>query len=100
HFELHVLFHTNPDGRKIAEDGYLQRKSTDRTQGACSDPPTVSNQYGVDLNRNSTFMWGGSGSSTAPCSQTYRGTAPGSAPEVDAVEDYMRSIFPDQRGPG
>jgi hypothetical protein len=100
HFELHVLFHSNPDGRKVAEQGYLQRKNTDRSNGNCSDPPTGSNQYGVDLNRNSTFLWGGSGSSTAPCSQTYRGPAAGSAAEVDAVEDYLRAIFPDQRGPG
>lgn len=100
HFEAHLLFHSNPDGRKIAEQGYLQRKNTDTTNGSCSVPPTGSNQYGIDLNRNSSFMWDGSGSSTSPCTQTYRGPAAGSAPEVHAIQTYLRAIFPDQRGPG
>jgi len=100
HFELHVLAHTNPDGRKLAELGYSQRKNINRNNGGtCSNPPTSSSQYGTDLNRNSSFKWGGAGTSTSPCNLTYRGPSAGIEPEVRAVELYMDSIFPDQRGP-
>ncbi|HYI03059.1 M14 family zinc carboxypeptidase [Hyalangium sp.] len=101
HSEVHIVTHSNPDGRKIAEQGYLQRKNRNpgTASQTCSNPPTSSSQYGVDLNRNSTFGWGGSGSSSSPCTQTYRGTGPASEPETMALESYIRSLFPDRRGP-
>ncbi|MEX1368679.1 MAG: M14 family metallopeptidase [Nannocystaceae bacterium] len=98
-YELHVVPQVNPDGRKIAEQGYTQRKNRNVDLGACSDPPTSSSQYGVDLNRNSSFGWGGAGTSTNPCNLTYRGTSAASEPEVQALQTYMSSIFADQRGP-
>ena len=67
--------------------------------GDCAWPPTGGNQYGVDLNRNQAFKWDEEGHSTNPCASTYRGTAPASEPEIVAYEDYLRSLFPDQRGP-
>jgi carboxypeptidase T len=98
-FELHVLPHTNPDGRKLAEQGYSQRKNINNTNGGtCSNPPTSSSQYGTDLNRNSSFKWGGAGTSTSPCNLSYRGQSAAAEPEVRAVESYMDSLFPDQRG--
>ncbi|MDY7225742.1 M14 family metallopeptidase [Hyalangium rubrum] len=94
HHELHVIVQSNPDGRRIAETGLSKRKNTNTTQGACN-----TTTWGVDLNRNSTFDWGGSGSSTSHCNETYRGSAAGSEPETQALENYILSIFPDQRGP-
>ena len=91
--EIHIMPQANPDGRKIAEGGVLWRKN--RNPAGC-----VGGDYGVDLNRNSGFQWGGTGSSGNACSQTYRGTAPETEPEVQAIENYAASIFPDQRGPG
>jgi hypothetical protein len=64
------------------------------------DPPAWYDQYGTDLNRNTDFKWGLTGSSGDPCAQTYRGPAPSSEPETKALLDYMRALFPDQRGPG
>lgn len=102
--ELWVLPLANPDGREIAEPGtpspYLQRKNADNTAGgACANPPTVSNQAGVDLNRNHSFLWGGVGTSTAPCDQTYKGTSAASEPETQALQNLLAQLFADQRGP-
>ena len=90
YYEVHILPQTNPDGRKIAEGGTLWRKNTNNTDGC-----TNSNQWGVDLNRNSSYEWGNA--STNACSVTYRGSSPASEPEVQTVQNYATSIFPDQR---
>ncbi|MDC0715095.1 M14 family metallopeptidase [Stigmatella sp. ncwal1] len=94
YYELHVVVQSNPDGRRIAETGLSKRKNTNTSLGSCS-----TTTYGVDLNRNSSFDWGGPGASTSACSETYRGRAAASEPETLALENYIRSIFPDQRGP-
>lgn len=93
--EIHLMLQTNPDGRKKAEAGSLWRKNTN--QNYCS--PTSSSR-GADLNRNFDFEWGCCGGSSGnQCSTTYRGPSPASEPEVQAVQNYLQSIFPDQRGP-
>ena len=92
--EIHLLLQTNPDGRKHAEAADLWRKNTN--QNYCG---TGSSSRGADLNRNFSFQWnccGGSSSST--CSETYHGPSAASEPEVQAVQDYLRAVFPDQRG--
>ncbi|MCA9934049.1 MAG: hypothetical protein KC415_09010, partial [Anaerolineales bacterium] len=92
--EIHLLLQSNPDGRKQAETGISWRKNTN--QNYCS--PT-SNYRGADLNRNFQFQWGCcGGSSGSQCSETYRGPYAASEPEVQAVQNYVMSIFPDQRG--
>lgn len=101
--EIWVIPVINPDGRKIVESGgtapYYQRKNANTTRGSCANPPTSTNQYGVDLNRNATFHWGGVGSSTSACSQTYRGVSASSEPETQAAQALFNSLFADQRGP-
>ena len=91
----------NPDGRVIAEQGFYQRKNTNNTYTTgCANPPTAANQYGVDLNRNSHFKWGTINPPTEPrCGQTYPGPTVASEPETSAMENLVRSLFPDQRGP-
>ncbi|MGH9464571.1 MAG: M14 family zinc carboxypeptidase, partial [Thermoanaerobaculia bacterium] len=89
HHEVHVLLVMNPDGRKQAEAGLLWRKNTDNDDG-CGNPSL----WGVDLNRNYDFEWEFSG---APCSETFSGPEADSEPEVDASQDYMVGLFPDQR---
>jgi hypothetical protein len=100
--ELWVIPVLNPDGRKIVEGGgnspYYQRKNANNTRGSCSNPPTSSNQYGVDLNRNATFHWGGVGSSSTACSQTYKGVSAASEPETQAAQGLFNSLFADRRG--
>jgi carboxypeptidase T len=84
----------NPDGRKIAENGVLQRRNL-RMQ-TCATPGGAS---GVDLNRNSSFLWGGTGSSTSGCSDTFRGAASASEPETQALQNLIAQTFVDARGP-
>jgi hypothetical protein len=92
YYEIHVAPLTNPDGRKMAEAGHYWRKNTDNDDG-CKDPSS----WGTDLNRNSTFKWGGD--TNYACEATYQGPAPGSEPETQAIQNYLLNIFPDQRGP-
>lgn len=96
HHEIHLILMANPDGRKFAEAGALWRKSTNRN--TCLSTPS---RRGIDLNRNFPFRWGCcGGSSVSECSQTYRGPNVQSEVETQAIIEYVRSIFPDQRGPG
>jgi len=102
--EIHILFHMNPDGRKIAEAGVLKRKNNNIN--ACG--MTGFNNFGVDLNRNFSFFWarreseydysGAYRVSDDECNETYRGPYPGSEPETQAVEAYIRGLYADSRG--
>jgi carboxypeptidase T len=96
HHEVHLMLMTNPDGRKKAETGLSWRKNTNRAY--CG---ATSNTRGADLNRNFSFSFnstGGQGSSGAQCDLTYRGPSAASEPETKAIEGYVRSLWPDQRG--
>lgn len=96
HHEVHLMLQTNPDGRKKAETGILWRKNAN--ENYCS--PT-SNSRGADLNRNFTEGWNtvSGGSSGSQCNDTYRGPSPASEPETQAIEAYVRNLWPDLRGP-
>jgi hypothetical protein len=96
HHEVHLLLQTNPDGRKRAETGLSWRKNVNNNH--CAN----TNTRGVDLNRNFTHSWNvtnGEGSSGSACNLTYRGPSAGSEPETQTVENYIRSLWPDRRGP-
>jgi hypothetical protein len=71
HSRILLVPQANPDGRKRAETGISQRRNL--RPATCATTPANS---GVDLNRNSSFLWGvANGSSTSGCSDTYRGSA-------------------------
>lgn len=67
---------TNPNG------GGMWRKNRRLNSGG---------SYGIDLNRNFSYMWGydNIGSSSDPSSEDYRGTAPFSEPEAQAVSQFF-----------
>ncbi len=82
----------------VNPDGYVYNQTTNPSGGGFWRKNRENNgdgTFGVDLNRNyGTFkMWnapnGGSSSSTA--SETYRGTAPFSEPETQAIDSFVRS---------
>ena len=93
--EVHLMLQANPDGRKHAEAGQLWRKNVN--ENYCEADP---DNRGADLNRNFDFAWNCcGGSSDLQCSDTYHGASAASEPEALSIQNYIRSIFPDQRGP-
>ncbi|NER81296.1 MAG: hypothetical protein F6K42_17365, partial [Leptolyngbya sp. SIO1D8] len=99
--EIHIVPIVNPDGRKLAEQGYLWRKNTN-TNPQPGDDPAPFPTYGVDLNRNYGFEWAngvdrngntGVGSTDNPTSNSYHGSGPFSEPESQAVRDYVSTLF-------
>ena len=93
--EVHLMLQANPDGRKHAEAGQLWRKNVN--ENYCAEEP---NSRGADLNRNFDFAWDCcGGSSDSECSNTYHGASATSEPEVLSIQNYIQSIFLDQRGP-
>ena len=83
--ELWFVPMLNPDGHAF---------STQRATEIGSEPPRQwrknrrrngDGTFGVDLNRNYAFGWGGEGSIDIPGSRMYRGPAPFSEPETRAV---------------
>ncbi|MGL4608825.1 MAG: M14 family metallopeptidase [Trueperaceae bacterium] len=92
HQELHLIIQANPDGRKAAEGGVLWRKNGNSTH--CGG---VSRFYGADLNRNFSFAWGRAGAGDKPCTETYRGSHAASEPETQAIQNYLKKLFPDKR---
>lgn len=85
--EIWIVPDLNPDGGEydIATGSYRSwRKNRQPNYG--------SSYVGTDLNRNWNFKWGCcGGSSGSTGSETYRGPAPESAPEVKVVSDFVRS---------
>ncbi len=82
--EIYVLPNVNPDGGEydIADGTYRYWRKNRR--------PNLDGSYGVDLNRNYGYRWGCcGGSSPVPASETYRGPAPFSEPETQAVRDFV-----------
>ena len=83
--ELYLVSIVNPDGVVYNEQtdpngGGMWRKNR-RNNGDGS--------YGVDLNRNYTYQWNGSGSSPYPEDDTYRGPYAGSEPEIQALMSFI-----------
>ncbi len=78
---IDVIPVVNPDGYHHAwtVDRLWRKNRRDNGDGT----------FGVDLNRNWAFEWGGGGASTVTSDATYRGTAPFSEPESAAMRDYF-----------
>jgi carboxypeptidase T len=112
--EIWIVPTANPDGHWLVTLGtnehyggapFTQRKNANRDVDSngiadCQQwPPASFAQYGIDLNRNHSFGWGLPGSSSEPCSLLYRGPTEASELEVAYLEELIRVLIPDQRGP-
>ena len=90
--ELWFVPVANPDGYDFTftEGNRLWRKNLRDNNG----DGTITPGDGVDLNRNFATKWGydNEGSSPNPASETYRGTAPNSEPESQALEAFMGRV--------
>ena len=91
--EIWIVFALNPDGMQYDLTGNPYREWRKNRQ-----PTPGSSKVGTDLNRNYDYAWGCCrGSSGSPGSLTYRGWKPFSAPETQAMRDFVRSRVVDGR---
>ncbi|MDX2931138.1 M14 family metallopeptidase [Streptomyces ipomoeae] len=85
--EIWIVPDLNPDGGEydIATGSYRSWRKN-------RQPNSGSSAVGTDLNRNWAYRWGCcGGSSGSTSSDTYRGSAAESAPEVKVVANFVRS---------
>lgn len=74
-------------------DGYVRNQTQDPNGGGLWRKNRRNNgdgTYGVDLNRNYGYEWGGTGASANSSASTYRGPQPMSEPEVQAMEWFAQ----------
>jgi hypothetical protein len=85
--EIWIVPTVNPDGAE-----YDVATGTYRSWRKNRQPNSGSSYVGTDLNRNWAYKWGCcGGSSGSTSSETYRGSAGESAPEVKALANWVRS---------
>jgi hypothetical protein len=79
--DFYILPVINPDGYEYSwiEERFWRKNRRNNGDGT----------FGVDLNRNWAYAWGGPGSSGNTQSDIYRGTAPFSEPETAALRDFI-----------
>lgn len=83
--DIHIIPMVNPDGAEydIASGSYRMWRKNRRTNG--------NGTFGVDLNRNYSYMWGTGGSSSSGSSDVYMGPKPFSEPETLAVKNLIEN---------
>ena len=85
--EVWLVFDMNPDGGE-----YDIATGTYRSWRKNRQPNSGSQYVGTDLNRNWGYRWGCCGGSSGTfSSETYRGSAPFSAPETTVVSNFVNS---------
>ncbi len=84
--QIWIVPMVNPDGHQysVTEDRLWRKNRRNNGDGS----------YGVDLNRNYGYQWGGPGSSGDTYSETYRGPAAFSEPETQACRDFLQALQP------
>ncbi len=78
--EIWIIPVSNPDGYQYTWDVNRLWRKNRRNNG--------NGTFGVDLNRNWDYQWGGAGASTNPADETYRGPSAFSEPETQALRDF------------
>lgn len=76
----------NPDGYIFAHDRNIM---SNRLWRKTRSPTSQASCYGVDLNRNFDYRWGGYGSSMDPCDEIFSGPHPFSEQETLALARYL-----------
>ena len=85
--EIWIVFAVNPDGAEYDLTGNPYREWRKNRQ-----PNSGTTAVGTDLNRNYGYRWGCcGGSSGSKSALTYRGAKAFSAPETQAMRDFMAS---------
>ncbi|KMZ08365.1 carboxypeptidase A1 [Drosophila simulans] len=73
-------------------DGYQYSRHTDRLWTKNRGYDSVSGCYGVNLDRNFDYGWDGTGSTSNPCKNLYRGAHSFSEPESRAVRSFLSGM--------
>jgi len=73
-------------------DGYDFTWTTGNRYWRKNRRPNANGSFGVDLNRNWPYQWGGPGGDTNPNSDTYRGAGPSSEPETTELHALVQSL--------
>ncbi|EON69315.1 hypothetical protein W97_08575 [Coniosporium apollinis CBS 100218] len=76
----------------VNPDGFVYSQTTDRLWRKNRATNAGSSCIGTDVNRNWPYQWVGSGSSTNPCSESFRGPSQGSSPEVKGLYGYLNRL--------
>jgi hypothetical protein len=84
--EIWIAPMVNPDGHQYSVTTDRLWRKNRRNNGDGS--------FGVDMNRNYSYQWGGPGSSGDTYSEIYRGPAPFSEPETQALRDFLQHESP------
>lgn len=82
--DLYMIPILNPDGYAYTWSNNRYWRKNRRNNG--------NGTFGVDLNRNFGFQWGGSGSSGQTSSETYRGPSAFSEPEISGLRNWATTL--------
>ncbi len=88
--EIWVIPMVNPDGRVYDGAGPGDDPNTNMMWRK-NRRDNGDGTWGVDLNRNYGFMWGGAGAAGDTGSEIYAGPGPFSEPESQATRDFVRN---------
>ncbi len=93
--EIWIVPIVNPDGVQHSHTEYtMWRKNRRPAPEESAGRWWNTSKIGVDPNRNYGYMWGTTGASSYPGSDTYHGPEPFSEPEVQAIRDLtLREKF-------
>ena len=102
-YDFYIFPVTNPDGMMPSSDpniqeltwrtGFVYTQTTDRLWRKNRQTTSGSSCLGTDINRNWDYQWSTpGGSSTDPCAQDYRGSAPSSSPENKGLTGYVNGL--------
>ncbi|KAH9899037.1 hypothetical protein F4778DRAFT_182393 [Xylariomycetidae sp. FL2044] len=84
-YDFYIFPIVNPDGFSYTQTSTrLWRKNRQTRSGTTA--------VGTDINRNWPYEWSGSGSSSSPGSETYRGAAAGDTPENTGIRRYIDTL--------
>lgn len=75
-------------------DGYEYSRTNDRMWRKNREPTINETCFGVDINRNYGFKFGGPGSSSNPCDEIYRGQHAYSTIEAGTVATMLKKLKP------
>jgi len=92
--DIHIIVSTNPDGYAYSHDSNHPTWRKNRRANTNNPASGCSTTFGVDLNRNWGYQWGfdNNGSSGTCSSETYRGVAAFSEPELAGIKALVDSL--------